>query len=456
MCDEISAVTTLESLRDTIANGHATHTLEIQSVAEEVRSSRTAHSQEFQVLQQQINENAQSLKKTLKEEMASTLKEAMGDLILDMMKKLGDKFPGGNSVVQDVHNTVVENVEFDNTVEDPIEDPTLTITLKSAQSDDKVEFEFERTVSAEEDVKFSQMCQFLDLIIAVLGMILNKSKVQFNVVPRVIVVDDSEKSLSIASLITGILFDSAADKSLPVFAMLRRENVYYSVFGKWNSIYRSWLIAILHPPGVEVSPDIQECARLVCDKYLDVAENCQPIFHPAGFHDMWNQREALELLPTKDHHPYLLFDGKNSTDGFKLVSGFGAFLILVQNMLDKNGSCSDDSLTSLKTQIGGYLKRMFERSVINPLRSTVSNSLKDFVKFSADRIVGLESMVASSNTLDVEERCGDLFAIYCGSSPQCCKRVSDVEYAGASMPPQKKRKKKATQGNQGKSNNGGM
>jgi hypothetical protein len=302
------------------------------------------------------------------------------------------------------------------------------------------------------------MCQFLDLIIAVLGMILNKSKVQFNVVPRVIVVDDSEKSLSIASLITGILFDSAADRSLPVFAMLRRENLYYSVFGKWNSIYKSWLIAILHPPGVEVSPDIQECARLVCDKYLDVAENCQPIFHPAGFHDMWNHREALELLPlpTKDRHPYLLFDGKNSTDGFKLVSGFGAFLILVQNMLDKDDSCSDDSLTSLKTHISVYLKRMFERSVINPQRITVLNSFKDFVKFSADRIVCLESMVASSNTLDVEERCGDLFAIYCGSSPHSGKRCSEVEYAGASMPPQKKRKKKATQGNEGKSNNGGM
>jgi hypothetical protein len=208
-----------------------------------------------------------------------------------------------------------------------------------------------------------------------------------------------------------------------------------------------------------VSPDIEDCARLVCAKYLNVAENCQPIFHPAGFHDMWVHREALELLPTMDRHPYLLFDGKNSTDGFKLVSGFGAFLILVQNMLDKNGSLeksSDDSLTSLKTQIGGYLKRMFERTIINPLRSTVSNSFKDFVKFSADRIVGLESMGASSNTLDVEERCGDLFAIYCGSSPQSGKRCSDVEYAGASMPPQKKRKKKATQGNEGKSNNGGM
>ena len=232
--------------------------------------------------------------------------------------------------------------------------------------------------------------------------------------------------------------------------------MYYSVFGKWNSVYKSWLITILHPPGFEVSPDIQDCARLVCAKYLDVAQNCQPIFHPAGFHDMWVHREALEFLPTMDRFPYLLFDGKNSTDGFKLVSGFGAFLILVQNMLDKNGSCSDDSMTSLTTQIGGYLKRMFERTVINPLRSTVSNSFKDFVKFLVDRIVGLESMSASSNTLDVEERCGDLFAIYCGSSPQSGKRVSDVEYAGASMPPQKKRKKKATQGNEGKSNNGGM
>jgi hypothetical protein len=100
--DEISAVTTLESLRDTITNGQANHTLEIKSVAEEVRSSRTAHSQEFHVLQQQINENTQSLKKTLKEEMASTLKEAMGDFMLDMMKKLGDKFPGGNSGVSSI------------------------------------------------------------------------------------------------------------------------------------------------------------------------------------------------------------------------------------------------------------------------------------------------------------------------------------------------------------------
>jgi hypothetical protein len=332
--------------------------------------------------------------------------------------------------------------------------------LQSEQCDDKVEFKFESTASAEEVVKVSQMCQFLDLIIAVLGMILNKSKVQFNVVPRVIVVGDSEKSLSIASLITGILFDNAADKSLPVFAMLRRENVYYSVFGKWNSIYRSWLIAILHPPGVEVSTDIEDCARLVCSKYLDVAENSQPIFRHAGFHDMWVHREALEFLPTMHRFPYLLFKGKNSTenstDGFKLVSGFGAFLLLVQNMLYKNGSCSDDSLTSLTTQIAAYLKRMFERTVINPHRSTVSNSFKDFVKFSADRIVGLECMRASSNTLDVEERCGDLFAIYCGSSPQSGKRCSEIEYAGASMPPQKKRKKKATQGNEGKSNNGGM
>ena len=153
MFDEISAVTTLESLRDTITNVQANHTLEIKSVVEEVRSSRTAHSQEFHVLQQQINENTQSLKKTLKEEMASTLKEAMGDFMLDMMKKLGNKFPGGNSVVQDVRKAVDENVDFAGTIEEPIEDSPLTITLKSEQSDDKVEFEFERTVSAGEDVK---------------------------------------------------------------------------------------------------------------------------------------------------------------------------------------------------------------------------------------------------------------------------------------------------------------
>ena len=180
----------------------------------------------------------------------------------------------------------VQDVEFDNSVDELMVDPTLTLTLKSAQSHDMVEYKFERTVSSEEDVKFSQKCQFLDLIIAVLDMILNKSKVQFNVVPRVIAVEESRTSLSIASLITGIAYGSAAEKSMPVFAMLRKENVYYSVFGKWNSVYKQLLITILHPPGIELSNDVQECARLVCDNYLNVPENCEPIVHPVGFHVM--------------------------------------------------------------------------------------------------------------------------------------------------------------------------
>jgi hypothetical protein len=56
---------------------------------------------------------------------------------------------------------------------------TLTLTLKSTQSDDMVKYETEDTVSAEENVKCSQMCQFLDLNIAVLGMIMNKNTVQW-------------------------------------------------------------------------------------------------------------------------------------------------------------------------------------------------------------------------------------------------------------------------------------
>jgi hypothetical protein len=255
---------------------------------------------------------------------------------------------------------------------------TLTLTLKSTQSDDIVKYEIEHTVSAEENVKFSQVCQFLDLNIDVLGMILNKSKVQFNVVPRVIAVAESRRSLSIASLITGIAYRSAPQKSMPVFAMIRKENVYYSVFGKWNAVFNRLLNTILHPPRIELSHDVQECVCLVCYNYLKVPENCDPVFRPVGFHDMWDNMEALEFLPNMESFSYSLFDGKFSlTDGFKLTGGFGAFLLLVHNMLNKRGGfkeSSDESMTSFKQLMDDFIRRMFERNIINPTRNSVSTT----------------------------------------------------------------------------------
>jgi hypothetical protein len=117
-------------------------------------------------------------------------------------------------------------------------------------------------------------------------------------------------------------------------------------------------------------------------------------------------------------------------------------------------------MTSLMTLIDDFIKHMFERGIINPTRTWVSNSFKDFVKFSADRMIELANTSASSDLLDVEERCGDFFAVYCGKSQKSRKRCSDIEFA--SMPLEKKQKhmakqkKKATQGNEEKSNNGGM
>jgi hypothetical protein len=116
--DEISAVTTLESLRYTITNGHANHSHQIKTVEEEVISSRHLHTREFKCLQEQINTIPQhvddridsavnSLRKTLNEEMAIAFNKAIGPFMVSMMKQFSDFIPADSGATLQSGSSVV-------------------------------------------------------------------------------------------------------------------------------------------------------------------------------------------------------------------------------------------------------------------------------------------------------------------------------------------------------------